>query len=329
MTVTPDCVQKKTLYITKASFFVHKKKLQEVTSMILSGVEGVRDPFVLRDGTHYYLYGTGVYDYKREDWENTAWICYVNKSGRLDGPWKQTETIVFENPDGATKNRWAPEVHKYRDAYYMFATYYWEKTGRRGCTILKAPSPAGPFVEITKGHITPPDWDAIDGTLYIDREGQPWMFFVHEWTSTADGIGTMAVAKLSEDLTHFVTEPVELFRADAPSWSDHQVTDGCFLYTTENGTLLMLWSNFDENGYCVGIARSESGNVLGPWTQDDQRLFCRGKAGVYDGGHGMIFTDTDGQMYLTIHSPNCVTEAFAERTVFIPIKEENNTLVIV
>ena len=79
----------------------------------------------------------------------------------------------------------------------------------------------------------------------------------------------------------------------------------------------------------MAIARSESGNILGPWTQDDKRLFCKGKAGEYDGGHGMIFTDTDGQMYLTIHSPNCATEAFAERTVFIPIKEENNTLVIV
>ena len=296
--------------------------------MIISGVEGVRDPFVLRRGSSCYLYGTGVFDYKREDWENTAWICYVNHSGKLDGPWEKTKELVYENPHGATKNRWAPEVHEYQGAYYMFATYYWEKTGHRGCTILKADSPKGPFVEITNGHITPGDWDAIDGTLYIDPKGEPWMVFVHEWTSTADGIGTMAVAKLSADLTHFVTEPVELFRADSPSWTNHRVTDGCFLYTTENGTLLMLWSNFDKDGYCVGIARSESGNILGPWTQDDKRLFCKASDGVYDGGHGMIFTDADGRMYLTLHSPNSAVDGQIERTVFIPVKEENNTLVI-
>ena len=74
--------------------------------MIISGVEGVRDPFVLRKGSNYYLYGTGVYDYKREDWENTAWICYVNESGRLDGPWKQTEQIGICKtiPTGQTPN---------------------------------------------------------------------------------------------------------------------------------------------------------------------------------------------------------------------------------
>lgn len=297
--------------------------------MIISGVEGLRDPFVLRKGSSYYLYGTGEYDHQRKDWENTAWVCYTNHSGKLDGPWKKTDSLVYENPAGATKNRWAPEVHLYQDNYYMFASYYWEKTGHRGCTILKAPSPEGPFVEITNGHITPPDWDAIDGTLYIDPEGHPWMVFVHEWTSTADGIGTMAVAKMSDDLTHFITEPVELFRADAPCWSDHQVTDGCFMYTTKNGTLLMLWSNFDQNGYCVGIARSISGSILGPWEQDEKCLFCKETYGEFDGGHGMIFSDSDGQMYLVIHSPNTATEHLAERTVFIPLKEENNTLVIV
>ena len=297
--------------------------------MIISGVEGLRDPFVLRADGSYYLYGTGVFDHKREDWENTAWVCYVNRSKRLDGPWEETAALVYENPIGATKNRWAPEVHEYHGAYYMFATYYWEKTGHRGCAILKADSPGGPFTQITDGHITPADWDAIDGTLYIDPDGAPWMVFVHEWTSTADGIGTMAAAKMSADLTHFVTEPVELFRADSPNWSNHQVTDGCFMYRTKNGTLLMLWSNFDADGYCVGIARSESGHILGPWKQDDKRLFCKQDDGVYDGGHGMIFTDADSKMYLCMHSPNCETEGQVERTVFIPIQEENNTLVMV
>ena len=295
--------------------------------MIISGLEGVRDPFVLRKGNSYYLYGTGLLE-GNGNWGNTQWACYTNHSGRLDGCWVKTSAPVYEKPSGASKNLWAPEVHEYQGFYYMFATYYWEKTGHRGCTILKAESPEGPFVEITNGHITPANWDAIDGTLYVDPEGQPWMVFVHEWTSTPDKVGTMAAAKLSADLTHFETEPVELFRADSPSWTNHYVTDGCFLYTTKNGTLLMLWSNFGLGGYCVGIARSESGNILGPWVQEDKRLFCKQREEEYDGGHGMIFTDIDGQMYLTLHSPNCPTEQFAERTIFIPIKEENNTLVI-
>ena len=85
--------------------------------MIFSGVEGLRDPFIFRQGSTYYMYGTGHHDHKRPDWENTAWSCYVNTSGRLDGQWTETEELVYENPDGATKNRWAPEVHEYQGAY--------------------------------------------------------------------------------------------------------------------------------------------------------------------------------------------------------------------
>ena len=193
---------------------------------------------------------------------------------------------------------------------------------------MKSDSPEGPFIEITDGHITPSDWDSIDGTFYVDPDGQPWMVFVHEWTSTDDGIGRMAAAKLSDDLTHFISEPVELFRADDPFWSKAQVTDGCWMYRTEDGQLLMLWSNSDSAGYCVGIARSADGRVDGTWTQDKDLLYSKNMAGMkYDGGHGMLFYDTDGQMYLSIHSPNNSSAGRVETPVFIPVREENGTIV--
>lgn len=291
--------------------------------MIYTGIKGLRDPFVLKDDDTYYVYGTGVTE---RDWDNTVWECYKNDSGKLCGEWKKTDELVYEKPKEAEKNLWAPEVHKYNGFYYMFATYYSSLTKHRGCTILKADNPEGPFVEITNGHITPKDRDAIDGTLYIDEEGQPWMIFVHEWTSLEDGIGRMAAAKLSEDFSHFVSEPVELFRADSSSWATGIVTDGCFIYKTKDGELLMLWSNACEHGYCVGIARSKNGKVDGEWIQDDELLFSKQLTGDYDGGHGMIFKDEDGQMYLSVHSPNKPTEK-KEEVVFVPVCEENGTLI--
>lgn len=30
----------------------------------------------------------------------------------------------------------------------------------------------------------------------------------------------------------------------------------------------MLWSNFNADGYCVGIARSEDGTITGKWVQE-------------------------------------------------------------
>lgn len=293
--------------------------------MICTNIENLRDPFlVCADGT-YYIYGTGIE--QKGNWEDTVWVCYKNISGKLDGEWKRTEKLVYERPENAAKNLWAPEVHKYNGAYYMFATYYSSLTNHRGCTILRADSPEGPFLEITDGHITPAEWDAIDGTLYVDKDGQPWMIFCHEWTCTDDGVGRMSAAKLSDDLTHFVSAPKELFRADSPSWTDERVTDGCFMYTTSDGELLMLWSNFYNGGYCVAVAKSDNGRMDGNWLHEEKPAFSAETTGKHDGGHGMIFKDADGKMYLILHSPNIPTGDCPERTVLVPINEKNGTLV--
>lgn len=291
--------------------------------MIITNVEGLRDPFMLLDNGVYYLYGTGV---SGRDWDNTTWACYVNRSGSLKGTWERTERLVYEKPASAEKQFWAPEVHKYKGLYYMFCTYFSSETKHRGCTILSSPTPEGPFVEITNGHITPHDWDCIDATFYVDGSGQPWLVFVHEWTCTDDGIGRMDAAKLSDDLTHLISEPVELFRADSSPWTSHRVTDGCFLHELKDGKLIMLWSNFKEGSYCIGIVRSENGDVLGPWEHEAAPFYQRGMLDAHDGGHGMIFTDTDGRQYICCHSPNKPSEECAERTVFIPIEEQNGSL---
>lgn len=292
--------------------------------MIKTNIECLRDPFILLDNGIYYAYSTGVTD---GNWQDTAWTCYKNDSGSLDGEWKKLEGELCVQPAHAKTNRWAPEVHKHNDAYYMFTTYSSSLTGHRGCTILRSSSHEGPFIEITDGHITSPDIDAIDGTLYFDGEGQPWMIYVHEWTCTEDKIGRMAAANLSDDFTHFISEPIELFRADAPIWATRGVTDGPFMHKTEAGGLLMIWSNFASDGYCVGIAHSDNGRIDGRWIHEEHRLFSIETTGEYDGGHGMLFTDTDGRMYLCVHSPNLPNADRGERTVFIPVHEKKGTLV--
>ena len=289
--------------------------------MIKTNIEGLRDPFVLRDGGTYYVYGSGV----SHGWDNSTYDCYKSTDGLL-GEWKKV-VLDYEIPKNATKQFWAPEVHKYNGQFYLFASYFSSLTGHRGCAIWRSPSPEGPFVEITDGHITPSDWDAIDGTLYIDECGKPWMAFVHEWTSIPDKVGRMAVARLSDDLTHFVSEPKDVFGAKDPEGADSGCTDGPFLYRTEDGQLLMLWSTFSGRDYCVTVARSRSGRVDGEWSHSDKYIFTKEMNGGNDGGHGMIFRDEEGSMYLAIHSPNVPNAETREVSVFISIREENGNLI--
>ena len=276
----------------------------------------VRDPFVLEHDGAYYMYGTGL------AWNGYGCVYSTDLKNWSD-PVK-----VYDPPAGfdGEGDWWAPECHAYKDSFYLFATYRSSVTGKRGVAIFRSADPLGPFENITNGHITPADHDAIDGTLYVDEAGQPWMVYVGEWTSNEDGVGDMMAAKLSDDLTTFVSEPILLFRGTDAGWATSKITDGPFLYKTKTGRLLMLWSNNNKDGYCVGIAYSSNGRIDGRWRQQPQELYNATKK-TADGGHGMLFTAPDGTLTLSIHSPNFGTEDDPTTAVFVPVADIGDTLV--
>ncbi len=277
---------------------------------------GIRDPCILVSDGKYYMYGTGA-----------AWFgygCYVSEDlENWAGPF-----TVFSFPEGHTADNdfWAPECVEYKGNFYLFATYHDRILNHRGTAVFKADNPLGPFEQISDGFATPNDWDSIDGTLYVDKDGQPWMVFVHEWTSTDDEIGRMCVAKMSDDLSKLISEPKEIFRADdGKCGMDRLVTDGPYIHTCKDGKLIMLWSNVADNGYAVGMA--ECYTIDGEWKQQPRLLFHRDISGTgYDGGHGMLFTSLDGKLMLSVHSPNSSGEGYHETAVFHEVVEVDGTL---
>ncbi len=279
---------------------------------------GIRDPCILVSNGKYYMYGTGA-----------AWPgygCYVSEDlEKWAGPF-----TVFSFPEGHTADNdyWAPECVEYKGNFYLFATYHDRVLNHRGTAVFRSASPLGPFEQISDGFVTPNDWDSIDGTLYVDKDGQPWMVFVHEWTSTDDGIGRMCVAKMSDDLSKFISEPKEIFRADdGKKGMDRRVTDGPYIYTCRDGKLIMLWSNFADNGYAVGMA--ECYTIDGDWKQQPRLLFHRDISGTgYDGGHGMLFEANDGRLLLSVHSPNSSDEGYRETAMFYEVVETDGTLML-
>lgn len=290
--------------------------------MLLTSEINIRDPFVYVENGVYYMTGTrgptcwgpadGFDGYRSTDL--THW----------EGPFE-----IFHRPEGfqPDRNYWAPEIHAYQGSYYLFATFN-EETRKKGTMILKADAPLGPYVLHSEGRITPGEWDCLDGTFYLSPEQVPYMVFCHEWQDAVEGHGhlgdgTVCAVQLSEDLRHPVGEPRVLFAASqAQPWirsiehprypGPNYITDGPFLYRTSDGTLVMLWSSFGEHGYVEAVARSDNGDVTGNWRIDETPLFAE------NGGHGMLFTTTEGQLTLVLHSPNTHLE---ERPVFIPMDE--------
>lgn len=261
----------------------------------------IRDPFVLCADGRYYMYGSRVGEPTTDspwDWGvQTGFDVYV--SDDLDN-WSDPQTI-FERPEGfwADKEFWAPEVHCYGGRYYLIASF--KRDGCcRGCQIMAADSPLGPFSPISDSPATPRDWECLDGTLYIDKCGKPHLVFCHEWLQVHNG--EMCALPLSADLSQAIGEPRVLFRAGDPDWADKDtidfVTDGPFMHRTADGRLIMLWSSLAGGRYVEAMALSDSGDIDGNWRHADRLLFGE------DGGHGMTFTDRDGRLMFVMHSPN-------------------------
>lgn len=277
----------------------------------------IRDPFIVpsSDERLYYLYGTT--DSDPFGAKAAGFTAYTSRDLQ---EWSEPFD-VFRPGSGfwADKNFWAPEVHRHRDRWFMFATFKADGVCR-GTQVLVSDSLRGPFRPHSDGPVTPRDWECLDGTLFVDADGNPWIVFCHEWVQVKDG--EICARRLSADLTRPIGEPILLFRASEAPWvisspeKDTWVTDGPFVYRSANGNLLMLWSSFTKDGYAQGLARSESGQITGPWAHDEP-LYTK------DGGHGMLFRTFDGKLMLTLHTPN---ETPNERPIFLPVREANGRI---
>lgn len=282
----------------------------------------IRDPFVLVDGGKYYLY------------ESKPWLGGTGVGVRVSTnlvDWTEKKMVMTLPEDVKVQAVWAPEVHKYKGRYYLFATITEDKSVReikpmndevdksnlvpRGTWVFLADSPEGPFKHVKKGPVPPAELQTLDGTLYVE-DGKAYMVYCHEWCQNWNG--TIEYAPLSEDFSSFTASPKKILDARSAMKGAWVITDGPFLFRSEKSSrLYMIWSNVIKgSGYCVLVRSSPSGKIAGPWTKDE---ILYGK----DGGHGMVFRDIAGRLCLTIHQPNSSPD---ERMRIFELKDDGMRL---
>lgn len=264
---------------------------------------GVRDPFIIvdRENECYYLI--------RSAWTDGRGALYAYKSLNLK-KWKDVGYVFQAEPDYlGTKDYWAPDYYEYKGNWYCFITVGGEDI-IRGTTILKGGShPLDTYKPILPNdqlNITPIEMMSLDGSLYVDKQGVPYMLFCREWLQVQDG--EMWAMQLKDDLSGAADEPFLLFSASQAPWTVsgdgfNYVTDAPFIWKDEeSGNLIMIWSSGSTGGYAIGQSISKNGKLEGPWEHDPLPIFSS------DGGHAMIFYDLEDNLKMAYHAPNSGAE---------------------
>lgn len=273
------------------------------------------DPFILADrGTNmYYMTGTGGLLWKSKDlafWEGPYQVAKTDSTS-----WMGPRPMI-----------WAAEIHHYKGKYYYFATFTnrgvkidtvkGNVIERRACHVLVSDKPDGPFVPMGDPTYLPASMPTLDGTLWVDKDGKPYMVYCYEWLQNLDG--TIEKIEMKPDLSGTIGKGKLLFRASDAPWSrekdeqgkdrPNKVTDGPWLFKTGTGRLGMIWTSWIYDVYTQGVAYSASGTLDGPWIQGKEPITPP------NFGHGMLFQTLDGKLLMSIHSHKDVNG----RTVRIP-----------
>ncbi len=276
----------------------------------------IRDPFVVYEDGKYYLYGTRGKNFGVKTY---GFDVYISED--LEN-WSEPIMCLDSQKHGLNRGvNWAPEVHRYGGKYFMFATFT-QENGLRGTYSLCADSPLGPFKPHSKSALTPWEWECLDGTLYVDEQGTPYLVFCHEHTQIIDG--TICYIRLNDALDAAEGETVTMFSASSTSFADpikkdrHFVTDGPYMYRSAANELFMLWSTIIRGKYAECLVKFKDGRLGLSFTHLDPFP-------IQDGGHGMIFGDGK-KKYLTYHTPN---QSGLEHPVFCPIEDRGGDIVLI
>ena len=286
------------------------------------------DPCILPDRATmtYYMTGTGGKLWKSKD------LRY------WDGPYTVAETdpASWMGPEPMI---WAAELHPYKDKYYYFATFTnpevkigifrGNEIERRACHVLVSDKAEGPYRPMEDKTYLPAEKPTLDGTLWVDTDGKPYMVYCYEWLQTWDG--TIEKIELKPDLSGSMGEGQLLFRASDSPWSREvidgdtvasKVTDGPYLFRTQTGRLGMIWTSWIYDVYTQGVAYSESGTLDGPWVQEEQPITPP------NFGQGMLFRTFDGQLLMSVHSHKDINSHFHRVPHLFKVDDSGDKIVV-
>ena len=191
--------------------------------------------------------------------------------------WTDMGELILTNESfggNAKKNGdWAAQVVRRNGKYYYYVTV--ESTrGGRAINVAVADKPEGPFKDARNGqHLAGPNWDYIDPTVWIDDDGQAWLYW---------GNPKLYYAKLKENMIEFDGDikVTDMSRGFSPS-GNSVYTEGPWIHKRDKKYYMI----YASHGVPEKISYSTSDSPTGPWKWGGV---------IMDQGNGTAFTNHSG-----------------------------------
>ena len=262
------------------------------------------DPAPMVSGDTLYLYTSHDEDklvknfYTMNDWK-----CYSTKDMVN---WTDHGTVLskddFKWMDTNDPRAWAPQCVERNGKFYMYVPVH-KKNGGMVIGVGVSDKATGPFVDaIGKPLVDEGDWNDIDPTVFIDDDGQAYLYFGNpnlryvklneDMLSYDTTIGEKGVVSLDMNESGFgpkVMENGELSRQCSYG-------EGPWFY--KRGSLYyMVYAAFGPTGGAEHLAYSTSKSATGPW--EYQGVIMPSQGGCYTNHPGVV--DFMGHSYLFYH----------------------------
>jgi beta-xylosidase len=213
------------------------------------------DPAPLVVGDTVYLYcGQDEGDKEKPGYRMNRWLCFSSKDMKT---WK-SEGSPLKPTDfkWATGAAWASQVIERNGKFYWYAAVQHDETHHgKAIGVAVSDSPTGPFVDARGSALvvnemtqaTKITWDDIDPTVWIDDDGQAWLFW---------GNQKCYFARLKTNMTE-LDGPIEV----VPDEQVKGYTEAPWIHKRGNLYYLSYATGFPEK-----IAYSTATKLTGPWT---------------------------------------------------------------
>ena len=252
------------------------------------------DPAPMAYGDTLYLYTSHDEDELVDNFYTMFdWKCYSTKDMVN---WTDHGTIMSKDSFKWAEDRaWAPQCVERDGKFYLYVPIH-KKNGGMVIGVGVSDNPEGPFEDaIGKPLVDQGDWNNIDPTVYIDDDGQAYLYF---------GNPKLRYVKLNDDMISYdkatgivdIDMNVESFGEGA---SDRTCSygEGPWFYK-RNNLYYMVYAAFAPGGGSEHLAYSTSTSPTGPWKY--QGVIMPSQGGCFTNHPGVV--DFMGHSYLFYHN---------------------------